>query len=563
MEMRLRDVGTQYSPLTGMAGRFVLEDQAQAFHPGPLGWFAMWPPYRLLGSSSWALLFAQVLLGFIALVIVFWIVARRADPTRLVIAGVVVVLTARAYGIVILSEVWNTHLPLLWWLVCVFATWAVVIGDRPLIVVAIGAGSLGAQSYAGYLIPFCALLVLAFAALFVDILRYPSRRWRSVAWLSVGVAAVAAFWAPAIYEELTNDPGNLSLLWEFATAGLEEPIGWAEGLDVVLLHLDPWRLVGGELWGDRQSGVGVFPTGSATPGLVLLIVWATSFVASWRIGDRNLRRFHVVVAVTLLAAIGSASRIVAPVWYWTVLYLWVTQAVILVAVSWTIAAACARAGARRRHVVRAGLLAVTMLVAVVWVGETLVGPRLADHPQSQVLAGLVPRAVDSLRSGTVPGGGVEGRYLVRWSEPAAIGTGFGFLDELERAGFEVIADELHVAQVWPHRVGRPDDPPVTAIVELVGGAAIARRLALPGAVQVAYTDLRTDDERTRFNALRSELINRVAPDLDLLRAIDDNFVAIMFRTDLDPEVIALAIEMVDIGVPMAVVVRPPEAPQPG
>jgi len=575
IELLMRDVGTENSPTTGLVGRFVFEEM-QASHPGPLSWYVLSPAYRLLGSTGSALIVSNLLLGFLAVVAVVWMVARRGDPTRLLIVGVAVVLLARALGTVILSEVWNPHLPVLWFLVAVVASWSVLVGSRPLVLLAVFAGSLCAQTHISYSVPVAALLMLTLGALVVDAVRHANRRLRDLAWLAAGVGALVVLWVPTIYDQLTHDPGNLWLLWSYFTDEAEEPIGFTEGLDVVLVHLDPWRFVTGRLWGDRQSALPGVPSGSATPGAVLLIVWLLAVVASWRFGDRALRRWHLVAGVTLAASIYATTRIVPPVWYWVVLFLWVLQVMVLIGCGWTVAACLAgvRDPRRRHRLLRAGrgaaLVAIAM-IGVVWVGETLTGPRLTDQPQSEVLAALVPEAVEVLRTGTAPGGGLAGRYLVRWSEPVGLGSGgYGFLDELERAGFDVVADELQIAQVRPHRVAEPDeadkaaeDRATTAIVELVGGAAIARRLALPGAVQVAYTDLRTDDERTRFNTLRSELINRVAPDLDLLGAIDDNVVAMMFRSDLDPEVIALAGEMVGIGVPMAVVVRPPEAPQPG
>ncbi len=563
MEMRLRDVGTQYSPLTGMAGRFAVE-KGVAFHPGPLGWFAMWPTYRLLGASSWAFLASQVLLAFAAIVIVLWIVARAGNPTRLLIAGAAVVLLARAYGVVVLSEVWNSHLPVLWWLVCIFAAWAVVAGDRPMLLVLVAAGSLCAQSYAGYLLPVVTLIVFAVGASVVAAVRDRTGRRRILLWLGAGIGLLVVLWIPVLYEELTNDPGNLTLLWEFVTSSNEEPIGWDGGLDVMLWHLDPWRMLTGELWGDRQSQVPGLPGGSGVPGAVLLFVWMTAAIVSTRLGDSALRRLHLVAAVTLAASVMAASRTVVPVYYWTVFFLWAMQTVLLVSIGWTVVASLrSRAFVRRRPrrhlrpVARVAVLAATLVVATVWSAETIVGPRLSDNRASRFLAELMPDTVDALAAN--PAWGPDGQYFVDWSEPVDLGSGgFGMLNELERAGYDVSVDSRHEAQVWPHRVvDRPDD--ATAIVELVGGSAIADRLARPGAVQVAYTDLRTDAERDRYEAARNELRTILGPDNPLLPRVDDNTIVLAFTPDLPPEAITLAEEMVAIGVDMAVVIRPPQS----
>lgn len=165
----------------------------------------------------------------------------------------------------ILSEVWNPHLPVLWFLVAVVASWSVLVGSRALVLLAVFAGSLCAQTHISYAIPVAALVMLTLGALAVDAVRCASRRWRDLAWLGVGMLALAVLWVPTIFDQLSHDPGNLWLLWSYFTENGEEPIGLAAGVDTVLVHLDPWRLVVGQLWGDRQTELPSFPAGSATP----------------------------------------------------------------------------------------------------------------------------------------------------------------------------------------------------------------------------------------------------------------------------------------------------------
>ncbi|MGH9271278.1 MAG: hypothetical protein ACRDZ2_08385, partial [Ilumatobacteraceae bacterium] len=497
---------------------------------------------------------------FLAIVVVLWIVARAGNPTRLLIAAAAIILLARAYGMVVLSEVWNSHLPLLWWLVCIFAAWAVVAGDWAMLLVLVAAGSLCAQSYAGYLLPVAALIVMAVGAMGVAAIGARQDRRRVLAWLGAGVVLLVVLWIPVLYEELTNDPGNLTLLWEFVTGSDEEPIGWDGGLDVVLLHLDPWRIITGELWGDRQSQVAAVPAGSGVPGAVLLFVWLAAVVVSTRLGDRGLRRLHLVAAVTLVASILAVSRIIAPVFYWTVFFLWAVQAVLLASIGWTIVSVLRARGFGRRRTDRAAgravALAAGLMVVAVWSAETIVGPRLSDNRQSQLLAALMPDTIDALAAN--PTWGRDGSYFLDWSDPVDLGSGgFGMVNELERAGFSVVVDDRYEPQVWPHRVVDSPDG-ATAIVELFGGRVIADRLARPGAVQVAYADLRTDAERQRYETLRGELLTLLGPDHPLRTTVDDNTIVLGFTPGLDPEARTLAGEMIAIGVDMAVVVRPPD-----
>ncbi|CAN5738663.1 hypothetical protein BH18ACT2_BH18ACT2_01820 [soil metagenome] len=561
IELLVRDVGGDDSPTTGLVGRFVVEEM-QASHPGPLSWYLLWPAYKLLGGSSWALLASNVLLGLAAAWTSILMVARRSRPTQLLVVAAVLVLLARAYGLVILGEVWNPHLPVLWWLVTMLAAWSVLVGDRPMVLVLVFAGSLCAQTHISYGIPVTAMLLLAGGALVLDAVRRPARRWRDAGWMGAGLVALISLWAPAIFDQLTHDPGNLWLLWRYFTGDADAPIGWGEGLEVVLIHMDPVRLVTGELWGDRQTALPAYPSGPVVPGVVLLAAWSAVLALTWRAADSQLRRLHVVVGVVLVVSLVAASRIVPPVWYWVVLFLWGVQAMVLVAIGLSVAAVLERRPRPRssrvgRAATRAGALAATTLLAAILVGETIVGPRLADHSQSRLLAELVPETVEALRSGEMPGGGADGPYRVVWRDPVALGSGgFGLVDELERAGFDARADDDFSPQVRPHRIVEETDEDTTTTIEMAAGHNIERVLALPGAVQVAYADLRSAADLERREQLRSELIRRLAPNVERLRAIDENPIALAFAENLDPDTARMLVELAEIGLPMAIIVVP-------
>jgi hypothetical protein len=132
IEMRLRDIGTANAPLIGLVGRFPVGDQ-RAAHPGPLGFYGLWPFYRLLGSSAYSLLAASVAVHVLAIASLLWVASRRGRIGLLLGVSFVVALLARAYGANVLTEAWNPHLPVLWWLVFMFAVWSVLCGDLPLL----------------------------------------------------------------------------------------------------------------------------------------------------------------------------------------------------------------------------------------------------------------------------------------------------------------------------------------------------------------------------------------------------------------------------------------------
>ena len=75
-EFRVRDVFTADTPLIGLPGR-IGEYPDQGSHPGPLSFYVLAPTYRLLGSSSWALEAATVVVHLAAIATALWIGQRR------------------------------------------------------------------------------------------------------------------------------------------------------------------------------------------------------------------------------------------------------------------------------------------------------------------------------------------------------------------------------------------------------------------------------------------------------------------------------------------------------
>jgi len=99
IELRLRDVWTAHSPLTGLYSRLGAGPGREGSrHPGPLGFYAMWPVYRVFGANSWAMLASSVSLHIVAIGAIIATAYRRSGIA--LVAGItasVAVLT-RFYG---------------------------------------------------------------------------------------------------------------------------------------------------------------------------------------------------------------------------------------------------------------------------------------------------------------------------------------------------------------------------------------------------------------------------------------------------------------------------------
>ena len=96
-EFRVRDVGTSHSPLIGLPGR-IGEYPEQGSHPGPLSFYLLAPVYRVLGSSSWALEAATVVIHIGAIATALWIGHRRAGWKGVVAVGALLAVVVRGTG---------------------------------------------------------------------------------------------------------------------------------------------------------------------------------------------------------------------------------------------------------------------------------------------------------------------------------------------------------------------------------------------------------------------------------------------------------------------------------
>src|SRR5690606_8993966 len=204
-------------PLVGLPGRIGPSVVEQGSHPGPLSFYLLAVPYRLLGSSAWAMQAGAALLNLAAIGAAVAVAARRGG-TRLALAvAAVVAVLVIGYGVAALVEPWNPYLPLMWWVVFLLAAWSVAVGDVAMLPVAVFAGSLCAQTHVPYAGMVAGVGAVAAAAAAVawrragpgSELRRATARWGAGA-----LVLAAVLWAPPLVDQATNDPGNLRRLYD-------------------------------------------------------------------------------------------------------------------------------------------------------------------------------------------------------------------------------------------------------------------------------------------------------------------------------------------------------------
>jgi hypothetical protein len=562
-ELRVRDVGTSHPPLIGLVGRIGPLGR-QGSHPGPLSFWALWPVYRTFGASSWALEVSTVALHLVAVATSLWLAFRRAGVKLMIAVGAVLAVLLHAYGPATLTQAWNPYLPLMFFITFLLAAWSVVDDDLPMLPVMVLAGSFCAQTHVPYLGLTVALagVVITFAAWSVyRRRRAPGVTRRFAMWIAVAAGVLVVMWIPPVLDQIRHDPGNFSVLSDYFRNPPEDPIGVRRGLDVWLVHLNPWHLVRPLVTAD-QTRVAV---GSPVPGVLFLGTWIASAVVAWRLRHRALIRLNLVLAVAVVLALVSMIRIFGLVWYYLVLWAWGITALMAVAVVWTAAALVSRrldraTGARAAAVGVGALVTIAALFSALFTADAT-SVDLPAERLSETLGVLVPRTVDALDQPSAPGGGRDGRYLVTLRDPVDIGAmGYGLMNELDRHGFDIGVLEAYGPGATRYRVREPAD--ATGVVHLaIGNDDIATWRAKPGAREVARTDPRTRAETAEFARLRTEVIDELntAGLTDHVPTVDENLFGLSLNVQIPESARLKLVRMTTLGLPAAVFIGPREA----
>lgn len=558
-ELHVRDVGTTHTPLTGLIGRLGAAGE-RGSHPGPLGFYALAPVYRLAGSTPWALQVATVMLHLAAVGTALWIGRRRGGMRVAALAAAVLAGLLRFYGASVLTEPWNPYLPMLWWVVFVLAVWSVLEDDLPLLPLAVISGSLCAQTHVSYVglvggLGGCAVAITLIRA--ARRRRHVTPARRTSAWLASSAAIGAVLWVPPVLDELKGGTGNLSVLVDHFTDSSTDTIGLRRGIDLVLVNLDPWRL----LLGHAEAKVVTDPASWPVGSLLLVAAWIASIVVAWRFSQWSILRLDAVLGIALGFGALAASRINGITWAWLTLWARGLTALLVLAIAWTATCLAQRlvGGSARIRLFRLGALTALAVVALFSIGlaSDAVHVEPNDLASSNALRRLVPATLTAL-----DGDASDDRYLITWTDPIGV-TGdlqaFGLANELDRAGIEVGFGPANRLRAAPYLT--IDASQATAVLRVVTGPAITDWDGTPGVRRVALYDPRTGDQRALQKRLRSEIDDalRELGHADLIPQLESSFVGSMIQLEADPRMprslIAKMRRALELGTPSAVFIE--------
>lgn len=558
-EIRVRDV-LGHPPLIGLAGRIGPFGPNGGSHPGPLSFYALWPVWKLFGGSSYGLFVSTVALDIVATGLALWMGLRRGGRALLLGVAAALALLTRAYGAFLLTLPWNPYLPVLWWFVFVLAVWSVLVDDLAMLPVAVFAGTFCMQTHISYLgliggLVGVGVLVLAWRTY----VRRRDAEVRRALWRWGGISAVlgVVLWIPPVIDQFAHSPGNLGIIRDYFSNPPDATIGAHRGLSVLLEQLDPWKLLTRTLVHD---GGALEVSGSRLPGALLLVVFAASIFVAWRLRNRVLLTLDAVIVVALGLGFVSAARIFGTVWFYLLLWAWGIVALVLFAIGW--AAVELIRSRMSRSIGSAGMAALAALAVVTLIASgvfavqassvTVQTPRLNNTLGA--LIGPTETALQQIRRR-----GEKGPYLVTWLPDAeAIGSaGFGLLNELDRGGFDVRAEEAFRPGATRYHVIDARTP--TLEVHLATGPDIVNWQHDSRFTQVAIFDPRSDAERAQFDQLHGRVVDnlRQAGLGTLVPQVDNNLFMLALAPNVPVATQRLISHMLDLSMPMAVFIGPP------
>jgi hypothetical protein len=549
-EMRVRDFWA-HPPSLGAVGRLRTDTHVSS-HPGPAAWWTMYPFYALFGRSAGALSLA------VAVVAGAWmsgglvLVWRRAGDHAVALAGVVALGLVAALGPLTFLEPWNPWFAVMPFLCVVLGAWDLVEGHPWSLLLVVGAGSYAVQAHLGYAPLVAALAVTGVAGL---LWRHRGGE-RSPDLLRAALAAAALgalMWVLPVLEQLRNDPGNLTVLWQAYRQEAErrDVVGLGSGARLVAAHLD--------LLAPTVPDDGLRPSQRSpdASSVAMAVIWALSVSVALRRrcepAMRSALALDAVCAVGLAAAVVAASRIAGEIYGYLVLWIPVLVATVAFAILWTAWLAAARTTRLRRVLTWA-------VVVVLGVQCVLVSLRFSDPPTP---AEQLSTATFELKDEVTRRLEDDGSYLVRWDDPLAFGAiGQGLLSEMERRGYDAGADARLAVEVRPHRVLDPEE--AEAAVWVVTGAAIDRWRHAQGVEELASTDPRTPSERAASARLHREVASelRELGGEELAERLDQNYWATREDPRVHPELAARIDELAALGLPTAVFLADPDTRAP-
>jgi len=538
--LRSRDVLGQDRPLVGQpstAGQYASDHPAR--HPGPIEFYLLAVPVRVLGPT-WGTLLTVALITGAAVLLTGWAAFRRAGPVVGLGAVALVATVMWSTGTAVLTDPISSNVggyPLLAGSALAWAIWG---DDRRLWPVALAVWSFATQQHLAMMGPAGVVAAWGVLGAVVTTVRARHQVGRLASSLRWGAAAVAVgfvCWLPPLIDQVFGD-GNLGYILGFGGSEDRDTLGVGRGIRAVGRAVGwPPLLVRRNLDGGMIVGAydGPGEVLGAVVGLLLLLgagVLAAALLVRHRrsaparasaaitsTSDAAAARLTLVLTGLVVAAAGivttanvpaSVEQIRINFYRWT----WPVAVVLWGSVAWAVGAGLVAGGARRAAAparpsqpswaVVAAPIAVLALVAVV-VGATATGDGVNDRRRDELVFRFEARAADAVLAVIDRDRPV---HLATRGSAAFLAISPALAVALEDAGVDVrleTTDDLTVDAAQkegygPHRLELAPDPGARIHV-LTGHAELPE---VPGRTVARYT------LGVRANEIAAQLVEQLS-----------------------------------------------------
>jgi hypothetical protein len=485
IDTRVRDVWSGPIPLLG----------PYSFgwnHPGPLYYYAL-APLDLLGrGAAWTVVIGGVLIQSVAVGLGARLAWRRGGLGLTLLVLATFSLSWLGASDRVLLDPWNPHVAMPFLVLFVLQIWSVTLGDRWQLLGAAIVASFLVQTHVGY-VPLVGIgLALAGAMVIADTVRRhrPWGPWRTPALVSIGVTLV--LWLPPLIEQLTDHPGNVTLMLRYARDKPEGVIGYRAGAGTFAAQFHPlptW--LGGA---EKLVPLTFQPRPESLWWLLVpvgLLVLSIVVAVRRRLGAE----LRLVVLVGTLAVAGTLALSQVKTAAWSYMSLWrIPLAILVVAVSaWTLWRAVADPPQLARTA-GIGVLGIAILGGVVPITRDILDTAHVASFHDDVAA-----VVDQIDTSKV-----HGTVLVRNVAPALRGVAPTLIDELDRDGVAVRVDPRSGPAWDESRVALPSEVDHVWIVTEDGTRGSLLR-ASPGARVLAHTSPLPAAQERELSRLQRDL----------------------------------------------------------
>ncbi|HEY7010615.1 MAG TPA: hypothetical protein VH395_16820, partial [Jatrophihabitantaceae bacterium] len=375
---RAVDVLTAHTPLVGQYSESGMVIGRATHDLGPMLYWLLALPSRLADPAWMAVTMGIV--NFVAIVATVALARRRGGRPLMFATAIAIPLMCMSLPAEAFHDIWNPSAALLPFLLLIFLCWSVACGDAFLLPAAVLVASFVVQAHLGYLAASAGMLAVALVGL-----AFGGRR--RVPWALTALLVGLLCWQPAIINEVTGHPGNLTLVARTATAS-KPTLGVHLGENAVAraIGVRPWWLIDPATRWDRKYDV-------VAPQSRLRVITAIALLAALGavvvVGVLRRRRDLVTagaIGLILCAALASvaaqtpttpvlAATVAYSLWWGSQLGMWVW-----LIVGWSaFLLVRARAPAPARWMPAAAVLA--GLAAVAAVGST---EAAAEKPDQHV-----------------------------------------------------------------------------------------------------------------------------------------------------------------------------------